>query len=317
MIAAIIIGILLVVSLYFNFARPPVSGPSSLDSVSKKTLETVNTKLLQPGMTATLANSSVESGMYKMTFTINGNAVESYVSTDGRYLFAASTAIDLNSIPAREAPVPEVPVKADKPVVELFVMSYCPFGTQAEKGIIPAIEALGDKVDFQLRFVYYSMHGEKEMTENTLQYCIQKEQKAKLLPYLKCFLDQGDSASCLTSTGVDEAKLKTCTDAADSQFNITASFNDKASWLSGQYPLYNVDSALNEKYSVGGSPTLVLNGKESSAGRAPKSYFDSICASFNTAPDSCKTANLSSTTYGSGFGYTQTASDASASAQCG
>ena len=81
--------------------------------------------------------------------------------------------------------------KNDKPTVELFVMSHCPYGTQIEKGIIPAIEALGDKVDFNLKFCSYAMHGEQELREELNQYCIQKEQKDKLLPYLKCFLKEG------------------------------------------------------------------------------------------------------------------------------
>lgn len=318
MVATVIIGIVLVVSLYFNFARPMQTGmptgAAAFTDVSKKTLDTINTKLLQPGMTATLVNSSQESGLYKMTLKINGNDVESYVSPDGKYLF--TSAIDLTNIPEKKAAAPEVPVKADKPAVDLFVMAYCPFGTQAEKGIIPAIEALGTNIDFSVRFVSYSMHGEKEVKENLLQYCIQKEQKPKYFAYLKCFLNSSDSASCLVSSGVDKSALDTCVAAEDKAFNVTANFNDKASWLSGQFPKFMTDADLNDKYGVQGSPTLIINGKESSAGRSPKSYFDAICASFNTAPAVCKTANLSDTAYGSGFGYTQAASDASA-AQCG
>ena len=72
-------------------------------------------------------------------------------------------------------------VKADKPKVELFVMSHCPYGTQAEKGMIPVVELLKDKISFEVKFVDYAMHGKKELDEQLRQYCIQKEQKAKFL----------------------------------------------------------------------------------------------------------------------------------------
>jgi len=73
--------------------------------------------------------------------------------------------------------------KKDVPEVELFVMSHCPYGTQMEKGILPVVELLGDKIDFKIRFVYYAMHGEKEVNEEARQYCIQKEQKDKFISY--------------------------------------------------------------------------------------------------------------------------------------
>ncbi len=45
-------------------------------------------------------------------------------------------------------------------------MSYCPYGTQAEKGILPVVALLGDKIDFKLRTVHYVLHGDKEDLEN-------------------------------------------------------------------------------------------------------------------------------------------------------
>ena len=36
------------------------------------------------------------------------------------------------------------------PEVELFIMSHCPYGTQTMKGIVPVVELLGDKIDFEL-----------------------------------------------------------------------------------------------------------------------------------------------------------------------
>ena len=200
-------------------------------------------------------------------------------------------------------------VKSDNPEVELFVMSYCPFGTQAEKGIIPAVNLLGDKIDFKIRFVYYAMHGDTEINEQLKQYCIQEEQEDKFLDYLSCFLADGDSESCLSEVGVDELKLASCVEKADEQFGITAKFNDQSTWLSGRYPLFDVDKELNDEYGIGGSPTLVINGKTTDSSRNPRAYLSTICAAFNDAPEECS-EQLSSQTPSSGFGYSAGGADA-------
>lgn len=41
------------------------------------------------------------------------------------------------------------PEKKEKPEVKFFVMSFCPFGNQAEAGLKPVAQLLGDKVDWQ------------------------------------------------------------------------------------------------------------------------------------------------------------------------
>jgi len=112
--------------------------------------------------------------------------------------------------------------------------------------------------------------------------------------------------------------LNACTTAADKQFGITTSKNDKSSWLSGTYPLFNVDKDLNTLYNVGGSPTLVINGVQVNSARDPASYLDTICKAFSdgSVPTECG-QTLSSTAYGAGFGYTATATTGSTGAQCG
>jgi hypothetical protein len=51
--------------------------------------------------------------------------------------------------------------KREKPDVDVFVMSYCPFGTQIEKGLLPVWDLLGDKINLNIRFVDYAMHGKR------------------------------------------------------------------------------------------------------------------------------------------------------------
>jgi protein-disulfide isomerase len=259
--------------------------------------------------------------LYEITVTYQEQEIPVYTTKDGKYYLQG--VIDLEEAQeemenAGENTQTQQPVdvpKSDVPKVELFIMSHCSYGTQAEKGIIPAIELLGDKIDFELRFVYYAMHPSAgEVEEQLNEYCIQKEQEEKLIDYLKCFLEEGDGESCLTEVGINKAKLKTCTDAADKEFEITANLEDKSSWLSGYYPLFNIDKELNEQYGIGGSPTLVINGQQVSSARDPASYLNVICQAFTdgNVPEECD-SELSTTAYSSGFGYT---AGTSTTAQC-
>ncbi len=205
--------------------------------------------------------------------------------------------------------------KRDTPKVDLFIMSHCPYGTQMEKGMLPVVELLGNKIDFNIRFVYYAMHGEKEVKEQTAQYCIQKEQNEKFLPYLKCFLEAGNSEGCLIKANVDRTMLGVCVKKTDEEFNITANFNDNSKWLSGRYPLFNTDAELNTKYNVGGSPTLVINDVEAAASRDPQSLLDAVCVGFKEKPVECNQL-LSSAAYAAGFGFSQTQPANTATGEC-
>jgi len=199
--------------------------------------------------------------------------------------------------------------KSDKPVVNVFVMSYCPYGTQIEKGIIPVQQLLGSKADININFVHYLMHGQKEGDENTAQYCIQKEQKDKYWQYLTCFLDKADSAGCQDKAGIDKTRLQACIASADSEFNISS---DMAA--GSQYPRYQVNEEMAKKYGIQGSPGLVINGKMISSGRDSESLKKAICCAFNKKPDECG-KTLSAAQPAPGFGFSGTGSGADAS--CG
>ncbi|MFH1053895.1 MAG: hypothetical protein V1740_05765 [Candidatus Woesearchaeota archaeon] len=198
--ALIAVSVLLLISLYFNYNGGPPGASSrtvSLEDASDKALTIINTNLLQPGTEATITKKSEESGLYKITLNIGGNEMDSYVSSDGKLLFPNAIELDTPPEPLTTPTTqPQVIEKSDKPEIELFVMSHCPYGTQAEKGLIPVLGALKDDIDFKLRFVNYAMHGEKEVLEQTAQYCIQKEQEDKFLAYLKCFLEEGKQEPC-------------------------------------------------------------------------------------------------------------------------
>jgi hypothetical protein len=324
-ISSFVLGILLI--LTFSFGSVPSLSPVSGDAVAEEAVEFINTQLLQGQTTATLEDVSSEKGLVKATINVQGQDTPVYITNDGELMFLQ--AIPLGETegtdtptqsPPQQPPATDVP-KSDKPVVELFVMSHCPFGTQMEKGILPVVKTLGDSVDFNLKFVYYAMHGELEVTEQANQYCIREEQEDKLLDYLYCFLgsESGSAAegtACRAEVGIDETALSACMESADTEFNINANLEDTASWLSGRFPLFDVDKADNEKYEVGGSPTLVINGQTVSSGRDSVSLLGTICNAFNEAPEACNT-EFEAGSPTSGFGWGTSGSANSAAAGCG
>ncbi|MGD9129220.1 MAG: thioredoxin domain-containing protein [Candidatus Woesebacteria bacterium] len=258
--------------------------------------------------------------LYTAVIQNQGTEFEAFMTKDGSKIFQSVVEIDAEkarqaqvaAAQDREKTLSEIK-KNDKPKVELFVMSHCPYGTQMEKGILPVVEKLGDKIDFELKFVDYAMHGETEVKEQTAQYCIQKEMRNQFFPYLSCFLKTGESELCLSEAGINQNQLQNCVAQADQQFKITKNLEDKSSYR-GNFPLFNIHKEENEKYKVAGSPTLVINGDKISTGRDSASLLKTICAGFNEQPAECQ-AELSTDTPAPGFGEGQAAAGA-AEASC-
>jgi len=316
-------SLLLVVAIALSGCakKSPVAKKLSLDEAKAKTEKFINTYLMQSGSKVKVTDISVfNKTIYKVKVdTGSGETIDSFVTADGVEFMPQAlnmddiankaTATDTNS--GQTGTASEVKTKTDKPAIELFVMSYCPYGTQIEKGMLPVLEALGNKIDFQLKFVDYAMHGEKELTENLTQYCIQKDAPAKLASYLKCFLAEGKSSYCLKNDGLNVDK---CVKATDTAYKVSTNYQDKNTWK-GNYPSFDINKTDNEKYSVGGSPTLIINGEEVKSGRDPQSLLQTVCSAFKTAPKECE-AKLSSDTPSSGFGF-NTAANSGSTADCG
>lgn len=241
---------------------------------------------------------------------VDGNGVTPPATT-------ATTPAPAQAAQPATPPPPKVPKQAI-PEVELFIMSYCPYGLQMQKAFVQAQELLGDEANMKVKWVSYSMHGEKEMQDNTREYCIQKDQPEKFIAYEKCFVEKTDYVACAAATGVDTAKVESCYAATDAKYGITASFKDTASWLSGRYPHYNVDKELNEKYGVRGSPTMVINGQSVQVSRSAEAVKQAICNAFTTPPADCdKTLNSNQETPGPGPIGTGSGAPAAANAGCG
>jgi protein-disulfide isomerase len=286
----------------------------------KNAMDYINKLVEEQGYTASLVSWKEESGVFRIDLKVGENQYQSFVTKDGKYLFPS--AFDLSKTIAKSNQTKEAETqksqeektqqsqveKRERPDVKLFVMSYCPFGLQMEKALLPAWQLLKEKAEIGIYYVDYIMHGKKEMEENLRQYCIQKEQKEKYLAYLGCFVKDGNSENCLKEAGIDQEKLNSCQKAADEEFKISESFTETG------YPPFNVHKDLNEKYGVKGSPTLVINDQVVNVIRSPEKVKQAICNAFLNPPSECQ-QKLSEETTSAGFGVSS-GSAGSGSGKC-
>ena len=121
--------------------------------------------------------------------------------------------------------------RVGKPTVELFTMSYCPSGVQAEEKLIPIVKKFGDQINFKLQFIadekkepspqditpFVSLHGYPEVAENIRQLLIAQEYPDRYLDYILCRGKKLDKSweVCAEKLGIDVAKIQVLFDAPE------------------------------------------------------------------------------------------------------
>ena len=196
----------------------------------------------------------------------------------------------------QQPPATDIP-KAAKTNVKFFVMAYCPYGNQAESGLIPVYNLLKDKVDWEPHYVIYanyggggpdyclangsycSMHGIQELNQDIRELCIWKyETHDKFFDFL------ADVNDACTSQNVD-----TCWEAVAKKYGINTDKIKQCQADEG-VALVKAEYELNQELGIQGSPSVLINDAEYNGGRAPDNYKTSICSGFNTPPSECSTA---------------------------
>jgi len=293
------------------FARGSMTGAVIADqnSAAAKAISYINANLVQAGDSVSLVGVSDAGSFYLLNISYRDQKITSYVSKDGKYLIpAAGYVLDMDKpLPETETESQqptEVP-KSDKPSVELFVMSFCPYGVQAEQAMAPVVDLFGSKADIKVRFIagigdtidsVQSLHGPVEGKEDIRQLCIAKNYDTtaywKYLAELndKCYpiYRNGDAAydacwkTAAENAGMDTAKIDSC---------IT----------SEGVSLLKAEVTAADGYGASGSPTLIINGVMYNGARTPEAFKTAICNAFNTAPSECgQTLSAAGSTTASG-----------------
>ena len=307
MISTLVFGIIALILLIMVFRGGITGNVISADAAGQRLIEFANAQ----GVATTLVGVNDTGEFYEVIVSINGQDLPLYVTKDGEFFTQSLIPLTGNVVSNTDSQQAsaEIP-KSDKPVVELYVFTYCPYGTQAEKGIIPVAKLLGDKIDFKIRQIG-AMHGEYEKIEAQRQLCIEKQYPAKFLDYVNSFASSSEIGNC----NGDATCVSPLIDALYTKLGINKAGIEACMKTDGA-SLYSAEEANSKAQGVSGSPTLIINGEKAQSGRDSASYLEVICSAFNTAPSECS-QTLSAASPNPGFGSsTSTSASAAAAAAC-
>jgi glutaredoxin len=302
-IIALIVGIVIILIVLLVAGMMPAGQGTVVPPAAcgEKAIAYINNNLVQPGTNAELLSITESRGLYELKSRYMSEAITLYTTKDCTLLFTNTLNMTASPGGQQNPQAAPAPVKSPRPAVDLYVMSFCPYGTQAETVMSPVAELLGSKADIRIRYITTitgptvdsvdSLHGPSEAREDLRQICINRYYPEKFWAYLKAFNDAcypswQDAAvllSCYKNTtaalSIDSAKIDTCAAGAEG------------------LALLRADEAASAKDGASASPMLFINGVEYSGARTPEAYKQAICTSFDTAPAECSTV-LSSASSG-------------------
>lgn len=303
---ALIIGIIVVLVLLLAFAmmqggQGTVVSPSDCGA---RAIAYINNNLVTAGTTAQLVSVTEKRGIYEIHATYQSQDATLYATKDCSLLFTNAMNMSGTTGSTAAAAAAPAPVKSARPVVDMYVMAFCPYGTQAEKVMSPVVTLLGAKADIRIRYItsvagttadaVESLHGPAEATEDLRQVCINKYYPDQYWPYLDAF-----DASCYPGWQNTTA-LAVCRKSTTASLSIDDTKIDACAQGAEGIALLKADEAAAEKDSASASPTLIINGVEYSGARTPEAFKQAICNSFETAPAECNTVLPSSSASASG-----------------
>jgi len=289
MSVSIVLAVILVISLGFNFSGKSISK----DAAGNKAVDFIKTSF---GADVSEFTNVTDLGkIYEITVPYQGQDIPVYMTKDGKYFI--SSAIDIAAVASTASntatTAKEVP-KTDKPKVELYIWGYCPYGVAAQGPLAEVANLLKNSADFEA-VLYYAGHGDHEVQQNKIQACIQKLAKDKYWNYAAGFVktiypkcggdivcDKNESVALMKSLGIDSAKVMSCVDSEG-------------------VSLTEADSLRASDNGVTGSPTLMINGVVVNvASRTAEAYKTAVCNAFNNAPSECSSTLSSSSSAAQG-----------------
>ncbi|MGD9276848.1 MAG: hypothetical protein PVJ67_06780 [Candidatus Pacearchaeota archaeon] len=282
-LSTLVLGVVVLILLVGNFGGAQGTKSVTESDAGQIILDFANTQV--DG--AELVGVEEENGLYKVTLSIEERDVPVYLTMNGENLVSGLTPLSLlqqqtNSQTQTATAVP----KTDKPIVELFIWGYCPYGVQAQGPLAEVAKLLRDSADFKA-VLYYDGHGAFETQENKIQECIQEIAPDKYWDYASGFAtdiypkcgserteecDKTAAVTLMDSLGIDSDAVLTCVDEKGEE-------------------LLSAASARASSLGVTGSPSLVINGVKVNSARTAEAYKTAICEAFTegNAPSECST----------------------------
>ena len=259
------------------------------NAAANKAISFINSNVLKSqGMTAQLINTSESHGLYLVNIAISGQKTYIYVSKDGNMFFQPGAEIDMSAAVSPSGSNQQTsfsPPKTDKPTVQMFVMSFCPYGKQAEEGIGPAMAILGKDVNFEPHFIVSmsgdtvnSLHGPNEAAEDMRQVVIWKYWPEKFWKYVD-YVNANTTVNSISTAWKDAAKAAGL-DSTQIESKVA----------SEGLTLIKDEAALAQSLGVSSSPTILVNGGPYNGDRTAEAFKTAFCSAFNTEPNACTQA---------------------------
>lgn len=282
--------VVIVIAILFLTGGPAVTGTVSPQKCAESTVSYVNTNLVQPGTAATLVSVAESHGLYEIKVNYQAKDTLLYTSKDCSLLFM--NPMNMQAPSATPAPT-QAPKKSARPAVDLYVMSFCPYGTQAVTAMRPVYDLLSAKADIRIRYIatvrgttidtVSSLHGITEAKEDAFQLCVGKTHPALAWEYLRVFNEQ-----CYPKWQ-DTTVLDACRKNVTAALKIDHAVAEACATGADAIALLKADEADGTSAGASASPTLIINGVEYRGARTPEAYKQAICNSFETAPSECST----------------------------
>ena len=165
--------------------------------------------------------------------------------------------------------------------LDVFVMSQCPYGTQALDAMEEVLEAFGDEIDFHVQFIateatpgtFRSLHGQPEVDENIRELCAISYYPAdyKYMDYIWCRnkdIRSDDWEPCVKEAKMSTSIMRTCAEG-DAGIN-----------------LHSENIKLGNQLGIGASPTWLVNNKYTFSGIDAETIKVNFCR-YNPGLEGC------------------------------
>lgn len=137
-------------------------------------------------------------------------------STTARIKYHDGASLPTPTPLAQGNPIPPFePQKTDKPEVKFFVMSFCPYGNQAEAGLEPVYQLLKDKVSWQPRYI---VNDKKTSCEQNCAYQVYDESRCQQLVEAQRVTDMETCKGYFPYKSNDECLGKECSKLKAGEF---------------------------------------------------------------------------------------------------
>jgi hypothetical protein len=246
-------------------------------------------------------------------YKVSGQEIPVIVSKDYSYLYPSAIEYDemeqeiADAMAAYEAQLEaelEGYPETEEPEVMLFIMSNCPYGNQAENGLVDAVELLEGSISFEPVYIIYdetvhpsysaeneecyvnenvtycSMHGRYELDQGIREKMIYNRYgEAKWAEYAvavneQCFAAGEDIEACWKSV------------AESMEINST---EIESSFEAEKFEILAHEKEVTFGMQQFGSPGILINGMEYSGSRSAEAFKAAICSAFSSEPADCTT----------------------------